>query len=88
MLFYIPYPIPYPGVKFGIGYPYPVDSSEPDMDCLKRIRRWIRYGNYPIRLHPSYHGSLSDAGAKDVSFTMEHTSTCLLAGTGWNGWLC
>ena len=51
MLFYIPYPIPYPGVQFGIGYPYPSDSLKPDMDSLKRIRRRIRCGNYPIRLH-------------------------------------
>jgi hypothetical protein len=31
MLFCIPDPIPYPGVQFGIGYPYPSDSYIPDM---------------------------------------------------------
>jgi hypothetical protein len=32
MLFCIPYAIPYPGVHFRIGYPYPSDSYKPDMN--------------------------------------------------------
>jgi hypothetical protein len=32
MLFCIPYPIPYPGVQFGIGYPYSSDFYIQDMN--------------------------------------------------------